>query len=97
MSDAIILEFKGVTADAYHAVNKVLGIDQATGEGDWPAGLMSHTGAEGPEGLVVFELWDSQASQAEFMNSRLGAALGQSGLPDPSRVEWLTVLGHHES
>jgi hypothetical protein len=96
MSDALILEFKGATADQYYAVNTILGFDPATGEGDMPAGLLSHTGAAGAGGdLVVFEVWDSQESQGAFMASRLGAALGQAGVPEPARVEWLSLLGHH--
>jgi len=97
MSDAIILEFRGATADQYHAVNTILGIDQATGAGDWPAGLLSHTGATSGDGLVVFEVWDSQASQAAFMESRLGPALGQASMPAPDRAEWLSVEGHYTS
>jgi hypothetical protein len=96
MSDAIILEFQGVDADQYNAVNKLLGLDPHTGEGNWPAGLLSHTGATtAGGGLVVFEVWDSQASQAAFMGGALGAALGQAGVPQPTRVEWLTVAGYH--
>ena len=96
MSDALILEFKGATADQYNAVNTILDIDSATGEGDWPAGLLSHTGAAGDGGdLVVFEVWDSQESQGAFMASRLGPALGQAGVPEPTRVEWLSILLHH--
>lgn len=61
-----------------------------------PAGLLSHTGAAGEGGgLVVFEVWDSQESQGALMASRLGPALGQAGLPEPARVEWLSVLGGH--
>jgi hypothetical protein len=44
---------------------------------------------------VVFEVWDSKESQAAFMESRLGPALHGAGLPEPTRVEWLTILGHH--
>ena len=96
MSDALVLEFQGVTADQYRAVNAVLGLDPVTGEGDWPAGLLSHTGATGAAGeLIVFEVWDSQESQGTFMASRLGPALGQVGLPEPSRMQWMTVLGNH--
>src|SRR5664279_5653151 len=96
MSEALILEFQGVTADQYQAVNKLLGLDSATGEGNSPAGLLSHTGATTAGGdLLVFELWDSQASQAAFMGGALGAAIGQAGLPGPARIEWLTVVGHH--
>ena len=94
MSDALVLEFTGASADDYRAVNGLLGLDSATGSGDWPAGLLSHTGAEHADGLVVFEVWDAQDSQAAFMAARLGPALGQAGLPEPSRVQWLTVLGH---
>ena len=86
MSEALILEFQGVTVDQYQAVNKLLGLDAATGEGNSPPGLLSHTGATAADGnLMVFELWDSQAAQGAFMGGALGAALGQAGLPAPTR------------
>lgn len=94
MSEAIMLEFRGVTSEQYNAVNAILGIDPATGSGDWPPGLLSHTGANGGEQLVVFEVWESQQAQQDFMSSRLGPALGQVGLPEPTRIQWLSVLGH---
>ena len=84
------------TADQYMAVNAVLGIDPATGEGDWPTGLVSHTGSTGAGGdILIFEVWDSQESQETFMASRLGPALGQVGVPQPTRIEWLSILAHH--
>ena len=96
MSDALLFELTGVSADDYKAVNAILGLDPATGGGDWPAGLLSHTGANGAGGdLLVFEVWDSQESQGAFMASRLGPALGQVGVPEPTRVEWLSLLVHH--
>jgi hypothetical protein len=97
MSDAVILEFRG-TADDYQAVNTLLGLDPETGEGDWPAGLLSHTGCAGDNGTVlVFEVWDSKESQGSFMSSRLGAALDKVGLPEPTRLEWLSLLGEHHT
>ncbi len=39
MQEALILEFTGVSEAEYGAVNKHLGIDMQTGQGDWPAGL----------------------------------------------------------
>jgi len=97
MAEAIILEFKDTTVDQYNAVNTILGIDPVTGRGDWPPGLLSHTGAAGDGDLVVFEVWDSKESQAAFMASRLGPALAQAGVPEPIRVEWLSVVGVHTS
>ncbi len=98
MSNAIILEFTGVSGDDYHAVNAMLGLDPETGEGDWPAGLLHHAGCAGDKGnFLVFELWDSQESQGSFMSSRLGPALDKVGLPEPSRVEWLSVVGEHHT
>ena len=46
MSEQLILEFTGVSEAEYTAVSKHLGIDMHTGQGDWPAGLLSH--AAGP-------------------------------------------------
>jgi hypothetical protein len=98
MSEALFFEFAGVSENDYKAVNALLGLDPVTGSGDWPAGLLSHTGAAGPDGsFVVFEVWDSQESQGAFMASRLGPALGQAGVPDPTRIEWLSVVGHYHA
>ena len=46
MPEALILEFTGVSEAEYAAVNKQLGIDMQTGQGDWPAGLLSHTAGD---------------------------------------------------
>ena len=43
MAAELILEFEGVTKVEYDAVNKELGIDPATGEGDWPDGMLVHS------------------------------------------------------
>ena len=97
MSEALILEFKGTKAD-YDAVNEILDIDPITREGDWPVGLLSHVGATSASGsLVVFEVWDSQESQGNFMASRLGPALAKVGMAAPDRQEWLSVLGTHHT
>jgi hypothetical protein len=96
MSEAIVLEFVGVSADEYNAVNAILGLDPATGSGDWPTGMLSHVGATATSGgFIVFEVWDSQASQEAFMASRLGPALGQAGVSEPTRIDWFSVLGHY--
>jgi hypothetical protein len=95
MADAIILEFDGVGRDGYEAVNELLGLDAASGAGDWPDGMMSHTAGAKPGGWVVFEVWESKDAQAQFMGGRLGSALHEAGLPAPTRVEWLDLAAHH--
>jgi hypothetical protein len=96
MSEALILEFSGVTAEEYREVNGHLGIDPDTGAGDWPAGLVSHVGCRGTN-LLVLEVWESQEAQHAFMETRLGPALGKAGLPEPVRMEWMTLLGQHNA
>ena len=93
MAELLILEFTGVAADQYGAVNDILGVDPSTGLGDWPPGMSSHTAGFDDGTLVVVELWDSQAAQGEFMHSRLGPALGQIGIGEPARMSWLPVVG----
>ena len=97
MSEALVLEFSGVSADQYKQVNEILGVDPISGAGDWPEGLTSHTGASHGDDFMVFEIWDSQDAAQNFMETRLGAALGKAGVPEPRRAEWLSLEGHHEA
>lgn len=95
MADGLILEFEGFGVDTYEQVNGLLGIDMASGEGDWPAGLLAHTGGAKEGGWVVFEIWASQADQERFLSERLGPALAQAGIEGPpARLEWIEVAAH---
>lgn len=86
MSYGIVLVFDGVSEDDYWAVNTQLGIAR-DGQGDWPAGLVSHSGGPtGDGGWFVSEVWRSKADHEAFMAGRLGAALGAVGLPAPTQV-----------
>lgn len=97
MADGLILEFDGFGADTYERVNGELGIDMESGEGNWPEGLVSHTGAEREGGFLVFEVWRSKADQERFMEERLAPALDAGGVAaPPSRAEWLGLAAHHE-
>ena len=92
MPEALILEFTGVSEAEYAAVNKHLGIDMQTGQGDWPAGLLSHAAGEADDGtFIVSEVWSSRADQDAFMTSRLGAALAAGGVtasPGSAGCRW---------
>lgn len=97
MAAELILEFDGVTAVEYHAVNQELGIDPVSGEGDWPEGMLSHSAGLNQSGaLVVTEVWNSVEDQEEFMHGRLGDALVKGGISNPpSSVTWIELIAHH--
>jgi hypothetical protein len=96
MAAGVILEFEGVTAKEYQAVNAALGLDPQTGQGDWPDGMVSHSAGLGEDGrLVVMEVWDSPEHQARFMESRLGEALAKGGVTEPPvSVTWVELIAH---
>jgi hypothetical protein len=98
MASQLILEFTGVGLDEYRAVNAELGIDADTGEGDWPAGMLRHTAGTTEDGrFVVSEIWETRDQQAEFMESRLGAALAAGGINEPpSSVTWIDIVADHD-
>jgi hypothetical protein len=98
MPEVIVIE---VACDPalYSKVNEKLGLDPATGSGDWPEGLLSHlgsgSGGGGGDGkVVVVEVWNSRAQHEAWMSSKLVPAMGEAGVPQPSRMEWLTELGN---
>ena len=97
MSAELILEFAGVTKKEYDAVNAALGIDPATGTGDWPDGLQVHAAGLNEDGaMVLTEIWDTPEHQARFMEERLGAALVEGGITGaPSSVTWIELVAHH--
>ena len=90
------MEFAG-DVEGYERVTQRLGIDVASGEGDWPPGLFFHSGGVRPGGWIVSEVWASQAAQERFMTERLGQALKEAGVEDPpSRVEWFDLAAYHQ-
>jgi hypothetical protein len=96
MTAELILEFEGVTEKEYFAVNKELGLDPKSGEGDWPEGMVSHSaGLDDSDHFVVIEVWDTPEHQARFMEERLGDALAKGGITSPpSSVTWIELVAH---
>ena len=97
MPEALILEFARVTEAEYGAANKHLGIDMQTGQGDWPAGLLSHAAGTADDGtFIVADVWSSRADHDAFMTSRLGAALTTGGVTAPPEVRWVPLLAYRQ-
>jgi hypothetical protein len=94
MAELLILEFTAPAAvDLYNRVSELLGVDPATGQGDWPAGMIDHHAAGEGDTLVVVESWQSREAQEEFMRDRLMPAFGEANVPQPTRVTWLPEVG----
>ena len=94
MPELVVIEFTAPEAlGIYNNVNRILGLDGPIEQGDWPAGLISHVAGESGDKLVVVEVWESQAAQADFMHSRLGPAFAEANVPQPARVEWFALAG----
>lgn len=97
MPEALILQFTGVTEADYAAVNKHLGIDMHTGQGDWPPGLLSHAAGTADDGtFMVTEIWAARADQDAFMESRLARALGAGGVTTVPSVRWVPLVAYHQ-
>jgi hypothetical protein len=97
VAELFVLEFEGFDKADYEKVNSVLGIDMNSGDGDWPAGLLTHSAGRTDKGWTVVEVWESREAQDNFMKSRLGAALQQAGVDRPPvRAEWTSLAAHHQ-
>ena len=93
MAEVIVIEVE-CDSSLYPKVNEILGLDVDTGGGDWPKGLVTHVGSGSSGKVVVVEVWQSRADQESWMSSKLGPALGEVGVPQPTRMEWYDLLGN---
>lgn len=95
MAYGLVLTFEGVTEEQYWAVNTQLGINR-DGTGDWPKGLVTHSGGPTASGWIVAEIWASKADHEQFMAGRLGPALGVVGVPAPAQIIESELVNVHQ-
>jgi len=96
VAELVTLRFPEVGSVDYEAVNRQLGLDPSTGEGDWPDGLLAHAAGVADDGsFVVTEIWSSREAQASFVAGRLGAALGAAGVAVAPTVTWVSLVAVH--
>ena len=96
MPAGLILQFAGNGLEEYDRVNAQLDIDQQSGMGNWPAGLLSHAAGMSDGGLVVMEVWESREAQGRFMQERLGPALQKGGITAAPTVTWVDLVSFHQ-
>jgi hypothetical protein len=79
MAIMMILDWKGVSPEQYAQVNDTMGIHSAA---DAPEGLISHVAALDDDGeLTIVDLWESEQALGQFVETRLGPALDEVGVP----------------
>lgn len=94
-SEILVLEFESPRAAGLcQSVNRTLGVDAATGTGDWPGPLVVHLAGSGEAKLVVAEIWEPKETHEQFL-ARLGAAFQEANVPPPTRMEWFDLAGSY--
>lgn len=78
MAVLMMLEAPGGTLEQYERANELMGI---TGDDDAPEGLVSHVAAVTENGIVIADVWESEAALETFFEERAGAALAEAGMP----------------
>ena len=73
MAVGMTVEIPGMTADMYQQVMAAMN----WGQDDPPQGFISHHACEMPDGLFVFDTWESAEDWQSFAQGRLGAAIAQ--------------------
>ena len=92
MAVGMLIQFPGMSTDTYDSVMANL---------DWgnvpnPPGFISHYAGSGPDGLVVFDVWESQEAFEAFLHARLGAAIGAATGGNPPEAHPVFVQIHRE-
>ena len=96
MAVGLVLQIAGMSRREYDAVSAQLNIDQQTGKGDWPPGLLSHAAGAADDGSwVVIETWESRDAQGRFMQERLGSALQAGGVSATPQITWVDLVANH--
>jgi hypothetical protein len=92
MPVVMLMELPGVTTAQYDEINKLMGVN---GPEDEPAGLISHVCAKTDEGLLICDVWRSQAELDDFSASQVGPAAEKVGaVPKPPRLAELHYQFH---
>ena len=85
MAVALRVEISGMSLDDYDAVTA-----QMNFPGEWLDGLLAHGAAEGDDGVIVGDVWESRDKFDAALESRIGPAMGAvlgEDAPQPNVTE----------
>jgi hypothetical protein len=92
MPVVMFMEMPGATTEQYDEINKLMGIN---GPADEPAGLISHVCATTDAGLMICDVWQTQADLDDFAANQVGPAAAKVGAsPTPPRLAELHYQFH---
>lgn len=83
MAILMTMQALGATVEEYDRANEILGIDS---DADAPDGLIQHVCGVIDDGVILFDVWESEEQLKAFFASRLGAALHEAGFPESQPV-----------
>ena len=86
MAMAQLLEFRGGTAEQYHALHQEVAPD-----GRLAPGALFHVGGPVEGGWRVVNVWESEDAAQRFFRERLMPLLQKSGLQPPESQSWWPV------
>ncbi len=92
MAVLVILELPGATTEQYEKVNEVLGVQ---GDEDAPEGLISHTAGVTDDGLLIVDLWESEAAAATFFARGIDETMAAAGAPAPPGPPRMLQVHNH--
>ena len=92
MAVLVILELPGTTTEHYEKVNEFLGV---RGEADAPEGLISHSAGVTGDGLLIVDLWESEAAAAAFFARGIDETMAAAGAPAPPGPPRMLQVHNH--
>lgn len=90
MSVQITVEIQGLGKVQYDAVMKEMGLNKKNAK--WPKGIESHVATAAADGLVVVDIWKSEADFKKFSEKTLGPAFGKLGIASEPKITVRPVL-----
>jgi heme-degrading monooxygenase HmoA len=88
MAIGVIFQGTDVSQDQYQHV-----FDQVAPDGELQHGMLFHTAGVGPDGVFVFEVWESQEAVQRFFEEQLGQALQQANIDvQPTFIEIVRTM-----
>jgi heme-degrading monooxygenase HmoA len=88
MAGGVVFQGPGVSQEQYQHV-----FDQVAPDGHLQPGMLSHAARVGPDGVFVFEVWESQEALQRFFQEQLGQALHQANITvQPTFVEIIRTM-----